>query len=244
MNNHALTVVIRRWQLREPVSCFKYISILWPLSWDGGIWRSKLYTWVNITNFWRCHEMMATDKEWLILDRVSSYSDRCHLTMKTDRKFHTLGMYNQALTMTTDGAYLILEGVSSWCYMYPKSYMSLGDDNWQSILHIFWMNNHALSFIMRRWKLMEHASYLRNTLPFSDRCYETMITDGACFMTEKYIAIPWPLLSDHANWQSMFHTWGRITMLWAVSWDDDNWQSILHILVINNHALSVVMRRR
>ena len=63
MNNHALTVVIRRWQLMEPVSCFKYISILWPLSWDGGNWRSMLYTWVNITNFCRCHEMMATDKE-------------------------------------------------------------------------------------------------------------------------------------------------------------------------------------
>ena len=85
--------------------------------------------------------------------------------------------------------------------------LSWDDDNWQSMLHILGVNNHALSIVMRRWKLTEHVSYLWNTLLCSDRCHETMVTDRAWF-------IP--------------HGW--ITMLWLLSLDDDNKGSLFHAL--------------
>ena len=34
--------------------------------------------------------------------------------------------------------------------------------------------------------LTDHNSYLGNILPSSDRCHETMATDGACFIREGY----------------------------------------------------------
>ena len=169
------------------------------MAWDNDNWRSMYHTWrihyhvlTVVMRLWQLTEHVS------YLRGVSPCSDRCHWTMTTDR------------------ACCISKG---WIIMLCP--LSWDDENWRSMFHtrgryshaltvvirrwhIFWMNNHALSFIMRRWKLMEHASYLRNTLPFTDRCYETMTTDGACFMTEKYIVIPWPLLSDHANWQSMY----------------------------------------
>ena len=41
---HALTVVIRRWQLTERVSYVRGITMIWPLSWDDDKWRSMLHT--------------------------------------------------------------------------------------------------------------------------------------------------------------------------------------------------------
>ena len=32
-------------------------------------------------------------------------------------------------------------------------------------------------------------------------------------------------------------------MLWPLSWDEDNWGSMFHTLEMNNHALTVVIRR-
>ena len=48
------------------------------------------------------------------------------------------------------------------------------------------INNHALTVVLGRWQLVEHVSYLMNTLPCSHRCHETMATDGACFIREGY----------------------------------------------------------
>ena len=98
--------------------------------------------------------------------------------------------------------------------------LSLDVDNWQSMLHILGMNNHALSVVMIRWKLTEHVSYTREILPCSDRCHKTMTTDGAFFILEGYFNILWPLSWDDDSWRSMFHTWG-----------------------IFHHALTVIMRR-
>ena len=94
------------------------------------------------------------------------------------------------------------------------------DDNWRSMFHTVGMFYHALSVVMRRWQLTEHESYLRDILPCSDGCHETMSTDGACFIPK-----------------------GWITMLWPLSWDDDKWRSMIHTLRMNDHALTVVMRR-
>ena len=122
--------------------------------------------------------------------------------MKTDRKFHTLGMYNQALTMTTDGAYLILEGVSPcsdrchWAMTTDRAYciyfgwitmlcpLSWDDENWWSMLHTLGTHYHSPTVAMERWQLTEHVSWLRNTLPSPDRCYQTMPTGKACFILE------------------------------------------------------------
>ena len=98
--------------------------------------------------------------------------------------------------------------------------LSCHDDNCRSIFHTLEMNNHALTVVMSRWQLSEHVLYLRDEWPFSDRCHETMSTVGACFIPS-----------------------GWITMLWPLSWDDDNCWSMFHTLEMNNHALTVVMRR-
>ena len=97
-----------------------------------------------------------------------------------------------------------------------------------------------------------------------------MKTDGACFIPEEHITILRPLLWNDDNWRSMFHDWEihchpltvvirpcqlakHVSYLGAyhhaLSGVMGRWQltehiAILHILVINNHALSVVMRRR
>ena len=197
-----------------------YITMLWPLSWDDDNWRSMVRTLATYN-----HALTVVMRRWQLtvhvsyMRDISPCSERCHETM------------------TTDGVCFI--PVEYITMLWPLSW---DDGNRQSMIHTLGMNNYALTVVIIRWKLTEHVSCIRDILPCSDRCHETMTTDGACFMTEEYIAIPWPLSSDDGNWQSIFHTWGRITMLWPLSWDDDNWQSILHILVMNNHALSVVMR--
>ena len=141
--------------------------------------------------------MMATDRVWLILKGIPPYSDRCHEAM------------------TTDGAYVIPLG---WITMLCP--LSLDDDNWRSMFHTWGLNYHALTVVMRRWQLTEHDSYLRDTLPCSDRCHETTTTDGAWFILK-----------------------GCITMLCLLSWDDENWRSMIHTLGIYCNALTVVMRR-
>ena len=102
--------------------------------------------------------------------------------------------------------------------------------------------------------------------PCSDRCHETMTTDGAWFIPEGYITMLCPLSWDDDNWQSMFYTWmiyynaltvvmrrwqlmehvsflSYITMLWPLSWDDNNWRSMVHTLGIYYQALTVVFIR-
>ena len=230
---------MRRWQLREHLSYLRntlpystrchetmatdgesfilegYFTMLWPLSWDDDNWQSRFHTlWmynhamsVVMTEHVSCMRdylaLTVVIRRWQLTEQVSytrdilPCSDRCHETI------------------TTEGACFIPEG--NLTMLWPLSW---DDGNWRSMFHTLGMNNQALAVYMRPWKLREHISYLRNTLPCSDRCHETMPTDGACFILEGYF-----------------------TMLWPLSWDDDNWRSIFHTLEMNNHALTVVMRR-
>ena len=98
--------------------------------------------------------------------------------------------------------------------------LSWDDNNWRSMVHTLGIYYHALTVVIGRKPLTEHGSYLRDILPCSDRCHETITTDGAWFIPKGYI-----------------------TMLWPLSWDDNNWQTLVLSLGICNHALTVVMRR-
>ena len=161
---HALTVVMRWWQLAEHVSymrdipscsdrcretmttegaCFiplGWITMLCPLWWDDDNWRSMFNTW-GIYNL----ALTVVMRRWQLkkhvsyLTDISPCSDRCHEKM------------------TTDGACFILEGYITM--LWPLSWH---DDNWQSIIYIIGIYNQALSFVMRRWQLTEHDSYLRD----------------------------------------------------------------------------------
>ena len=86
--------------------------------------------------------------------------------------------------------------------------LSLDDNNWRSIDHTLGIDYHALTVVMRRIQLTEHGSYLRDILPCSDRCHETITTDGPWFMPKGYITVLWPLSLDDNNWRSMVHTLG------------------------------------
>ena len=52
---------------------------------------------------------------------------------------------------------------------------------------------------MGRFQLTEHVSYLKDIIPCSDRCHETMGTEGVCVMPEEYISILGPLSFDDGN---------------------------------------------
>ena len=126
-------------------------------------------------------------------------------------------------TMTTEGAWFIPNNGACLLHdgyitmLWPLSW---DDDNWWSMIHTWGIYNNALSVVMRRSQLTEHVLYMNDILQSSDRCYETMTTDGACFILEGYI-----------------------TMLWPLSWDDDNWRSMIHTLGIYYQALTVVFIR-
>ena len=220
--HHNLTVVLRRWQLREhdsymndnitmlwPLSCVDdqkkawfipkgYMTMLCPLSSDDDDWWSMFHTLLM-----NDHALTVGMTRWQLTDNDSDLRDiwscsiRCHETK------------------TTDGACFI----HGW-YITMLCPLSWDDDNWRSMFHTWTIYIFALSIVMRRWKLTEHVSHLFDKYPYSDRCHETMTTDGAYFSHEWYIA-----------------------MLWPLAWDDDNWRSMVHNLGMINHALSVVMRR-
>ena len=117
--------------------------------------------------------------------------------------------------MTIDGAYFSHEWYITMLWPLPCD-----DNNWRSMDHTLGMINHALSFVMRRWKLTEHVSYMNDILPCSDPCHAMKTTDRACFTPFGWIPILRPLLWDADNWRSLFLTW-----------------------MIYNYALTVVMRR-
>ena len=100
------------------------------------------------------------------------------------------------------------------------SRLSWDDYNWRSMFHTWMIYYNALTVVMRRWQLTEQDSWLRYILPCSDRCHQTMTTNGACLIPKGCLTMPCPL-----------------------SWDDDNWCSMFHIWMISYHALTVVMRR-
>ena len=152
---HALTVVIRGWQLTKHGSFLRDISLC----------------------FDRSHETMTTYKAWFILEGF--------ITMLWWRMFNTLGIFHHALTvvirrwqmtehesnlrellscfdrcdetMTTEGACFIDES-----YIIMLCPMSWDDDNWRNMIHTFGIYYHPLTVVMGRWQLMEHVSYLRD----------------------------------------------------------------------------------
>ena len=109
IHNHVLTVVMRRWQLTKHESyfsdklpcsdrchdtmttewaCFlpeEYISMLWPLAWDGGNWRSMFHKWMIYY-----HALTFVIKRWLLNEHDSCLRDilpwhiRCHDAKTTD----------------------------------------------------------------------------------------------------------------------------------------------------------------
>ena len=164
--------------------------------------------------------MMTSDGACFIPEKVSPCSGRCHETL------------------TTDGACFIpSESKTMLC---PFSW---DDDNWWSKFQSLEIDKHALSIVMSWWQQAEHLSCLR-CFTSSDRCHETMTTDGTFFLpfglkqcsvrwhgmmtTDRAclnfwggITMLWPFSWIDDKWQSMFHTWGGITLLWLLSWDDD-----------------------
>ena len=160
------------------------IAILWPLPWDDDNWRSIFHT-IGLNN----HVLSVVIRRWQLTEHVSSIMDILPCS------------YRCYETMTTDGACFILEGYTCITMLWPLSW---DDINRRSIIYTLWICNHALSFVMRRWQLTKHVSYIYDILPCSDRCHETITTDGACL--NGWITMLCPLSGDDDNWRSMFHT--------------------------------------
>ena len=143
---HAQTVVMRRWQLTEPVShmndilpcsdlCHKtmttdgawfmpegYITMAYPLSWDDDNWRSMNRTWEIYY-----HALTVVMRRSQLTEHVSFIND---LLPCSDR-------YHE--TMTTEGAFFIHE----W-YITMLWPLSWEDDKWRSMIHILEIYYHAL----------------------------------------------------------------------------------------------------
>ena len=237
-------------------ACFipkEYITMLWPLSWDDGHCRSmfhylaiKKHALTVVMRWWQLtehrsyligynHALTVVMRRWQLKEHDSyrrdilQCSDRCHQTMATGR-----------------ACFIPQKWITILCPL------SSDDDNCRSMFHSWMIYNHALTVVMRRLQLSEHVSYLRDILPCSDRCHETITTVEACFIVEWYITMLWPLSCDDDNCRSMFHTsrdiwpcserfhktiktvgacfipkW-YIIMLWLLSCDDDNYQSMFH----------------
>ena len=192
------------------VACFTheiYIAMLWPLSWHDDNWRNMIYT-LGIYNHalsvlwddgnWRSmfntcmiyyHALTVVMRRWQLTEHVSYLRDISPCS------------YRCLETMTTYGACFKPYG---WITMLCP--LSGDDDNWRSMFHsweiyhhaltvvmtrwlrwsmisTFGIYNHALYVVMRRWQLTEHVHYMHDILPCSDRCHETITTDGACFIS-------------------------------------------------------------
>ena len=185
MYSHALSVVMRRWQLTEhdwyirdllPCSdrCHKtmatdgacfihewYISMLWPLSWDDGNWQSMTHTWGGV----------------IILLPLSWHEDNLW------GMIHIFGMYNHALSVVMRQRQLAGHVFKDIWYITMLSPLSWDDDNWRSMFRTLEMNTvlWPLSWDDGNWQSMTHS-------------WEGII-------------ILWPLSCDDDNWRSMFHTW-------------------------------------
>ena len=127
---------------------------------------------------YRCHKTMKTDRACFILDRYIMLWPLIWHDDNWRSLFQSWGIYPYALTVV----------IRRW---------QLTEHAYDSFLGIF---VHALSVIMRRWQLTEHVSYMNDILPFSDRCHETMTTDGTWFIYMGYITMLWP---SHDISQSM-----------------------------------------
>ena len=133
-------------------ACFlseEFISMLWPLAWDGGNWRSMFYTWMIYY-----HALTFVIKRWQLTQHDSCLRDilPCSICCHD--------------AMTTDGACFIHE----W-YITMLWALSWDDDNWRSMNRYLEIYYRALTVVIRRSQLTEHVSYINNLLPCSDRCH-------------------------------------------------------------------------
>ena len=118
------------------------------------------YTCQCITLLWLLSWDYVNWRSMLPCWRVSSCSDHCHETI------------------ITDWACFIPDGCITMLWVF-----SWDDDNWRGMFNTLGIKNHALIVVMRRWKMMEHVSYLRG-------CHHVL-----------------PLSWDDDSWWSMFHIW-------------------------------------
>ena len=195
--------------------------MLWALSWEDDNWRSMIYT-LGIYY----HALTVVTRRWQMTEHDSYLRD----ILPCSDCFQE--------TTTTDGAWFIPKGYLTMLWL-----LSLDDNNWRSMVHTLGIYYHAPTVVTRRWHMMEHGSYLRDILPCSDLCHETITIDGACFILDAYITMLLPLSWDVDNWRSMIPTKGINYLLWPLLLDDDNWRSMFHSWCIYYHALTGVVRR-
>ena len=120
----------------------RYITMLWPLSWDKDNWRSMFHTWTIYH-----HALSVVMRRW----QLTSYGSYLR---------GVLPWYVPCQkTVITDGACFIHEWYISM--LWPLSW---DDDNWRSMIHTLGIYYHALTIVIRRWQLTEHVSYLRDGL--------------------------------------------------------------------------------
>ena len=159
-------------------------AMLWPLSWDDDNWRSMLH-FLGMYN----HALSVVIRRRQLTEHV---------------------LYMNYMLPCSDRCLEIMTYYGAW--FIPKRYITMlwplswDDCNWRSIIHTWMIYNHALTVVIRWSQLKEHYSYLRDILPCSDRCHETIATEVACFIHEWYITILWPLSLDDDNWQNMIYT--------------------------------------
>ena len=100
MNNHALTVVMRQYQLTEHVSYLKDILPCPDRCHETMTTGGACFYLRNTLPFSdRCHETMATYGACFIPEWVTPYCDRCHEMMATDGVCFILARNHHALTI-------------------------------------------------------------------------------------------------------------------------------------------------
>ena len=162
MYYHALTDVIRQWQLTEHVSylmyifsssdrchetkktdgaCFiheEYITMLWPLSCDDDNWWSMFHACMIYYN-----ALTVVIRRWHLTEHVSYLTDTspcsesCHETIANDRAWF---IPYACITML-------------WPLLWD-------DDSWRSMFYTWGIYYHALTVVMWQWQLTKHGRTL------------------------------------------------------------------------------------
>ena len=147
----------------------------------------------NISFMWEissvsCHRLITTVRVWVFIHKVfrpEGYMTMlCPLSWDHDnwRSMFIHGWYITmlcALSRDDDNWRSMIHTLGIYYLLWPLSW---DDDNWQSMVHNLGMYYHVLSITNRRWQLTEHVPYMNDIYLSSDRCFETMTTDGAWFI--------------------------------------------------------------
>ena len=143
IKKHALTVVMRWWQLTEHRSYLMgYNCALTVVMRRWQLKKHDSYRRDILQCSDRCHETMATDEHESHLRDILPCSYRCREAMAICR------------------ACIIPQG---WItILFPLSW---DDDNLRSMFHAKMIYYNDLTVAMRRWQLMEHVLYLRGISP-------------------------------------------------------------------------------